>query len=570
MSGKTSDGHSDEVPAMSEEEAPSARKSRRKQTKRYQDSDSDSDDFMPAPKRAKPGSKKEIVHAAKRSSKPPIQAKSSSVPASSPPSTAPVPQQLVPLPYTSGEAIAMPRPNSSGDSLAQYQGIPLEELRLILSPQEYIKVSILRSMAESPHGGKDKNVPKFLHPHLTASALSSNLNWDLELRSMIATWVDMPVVSTSVLSILEAEATRYTASVLKDLMDVVQEHLDTGLVNGRPQKPMMFSNQAQRIDMKAISVVSPPPSLTAEHPSSVDTAPPEASASNTEKISKKSVEEEEHDEDEDDEEYATSQTHKDRTSASADESGPEEDTPSTVNAGASIRGTTKAGFARIPIGTLDHLAEALLKRHPSLVRRLEHIMKRLAEDDEAQQVNKDTQAEGVSADTLQEDDYDPAFTPDDVWMASPDLEDYLERVAPVETRERQQELRDILMAERMIRVEKIPVAKLDDWQNASSVSFARPRRLIKYKSWLVQCCHWDQHGLCIPPTLATAINFLMYEHLRYIVRASLMPSQKSLGAAPVATLRPEKLRAEIEVRILAGDCVQVGVLATDPKESTPT
>jgi len=329
--------------------------------------------------------------------------------------------------------------------------------------------------------------------------------------------------------------------------------------------------------MKAIAVVpqriSPNTSPSVESTPSGGTVPSSTATASPEKISKKQTEEEDADEDEDDEEYLRAKRLNHDVPAPADDEEYTEDaSPLAVSAGASIRGTTKAGFARIPIGTLDHLAEALVKRHPSLVRRLEHIMKRLAEDDEAQQVNKDTQAEGVSADALQDDDFDPTFNPEDIWVASPELEDYLERAAPSETREQQQELRDLLMAERMSRVDKIPVSKLDEWQNASSISFARPRRLLKYKSWLVQCCFWDQHALCMPPTLATAINFLMYEHLRYIVRASvtISTSGASNGTLPTATLRPERLRAEIEARIAVGDRVQVPALSKTPTELQPS
>lgn len=608
MSQETPGTRSDEQPVFDGDEVPSRRKTRGKQTRHQQDDFSDSDDYMPVPKRAKPGPKKASPSPANRPSKSPTQTVSKSIKPPLP-STSRESDRLVPLlPSTGGETLAMPPSSSGGDSMSQYQGIPLEELRLILSPQEYIKVSILRSMAESPHGGKDKNVPKFLHPHLTASALTSNLNWEMELRSMIATWIDMPFVTTSVLSILESEAVRYTTRLLQDLTAAVEEHVETGFVNDRPQKSMMFSNQAQRIDLKAVLATQPQEAApaadaTPSSSTSMDAAPTTTNtapiASNATKTSSAKVradtaadedyeaeedEDEEDDADDADEVYPSSSAQKKakrRSASDEDEAYSEETSNGLAGAAAtaaaaatttSVRGTTKAGFARIPIGTLDHLAEALVKRHPSLVRRLEYIMKRLAEDDEAQQVNKDAQAEHVSADALQDDDSDPPFNPEDVWVASSELEDYIAHTAPTETRERQQELRDMLMAERMLRVEKIPVAKLDDWQNASSISFARPRRLHKFKAWLVQCCHWNQHALCIPSPLATAINFLTYEHLRYIVRASLASSASvSDGGAPMVALLPERLREEIEARIAAGDFVQIAPLATNHlQESSPS
>jgi hypothetical protein len=230
------------------------------------------------------------------------------------------------------------------------------------------------------------------------------------------------------------------------------------------------------------------------------------------------------------------------------------------------------GFSKIPIATVDHLAEALVGRNISLVRRLEYIVKRLAEDDKTQKMSKDAETDkALSKGTVEDgatdvelDEEDDEITADMIWIPSPELEEFMVSENPVETREKQHQLREILMTERMARVDKMPTEKLDDWQNQSSTSFARPRGLRKFKSWLVRCCQWNHVNLCIPAPLATILNYMMYEHLRYIVRASItptIPTRPNAEKNPF-TLLPETLRKEIELRNASGDAVRTESLVT--------
>jgi hypothetical protein len=542
------------------------------------DSDSDEEAFSPKKKRAKPAAKKASMP------KPPRPSNALSTPKSkkkAPTLESESPKNGLELSEKTSQATTSAIA-AGGDSLAQYQGIPLEELRNHLTPQEYVKLSIMRSIAESAQGGSEKNVTKLLHPDLAPTL--QFLNWESELRAMVATWVDLLIVTQSCLELLEAEATRYTRNLLKALESIAKEHLRKGTVNKRVQKPMMYSNQAQRIDLKLAKPTDVEKVLDSAKAPSVPGTSSSASASQPTNPNGQpnSTLSSAAGDSEDDFEYD-----QDRAMAdSEDDESPPKSRPTTSQGKNSATGRATPvpppGFDRIPIMTVDHIAEMLVLRDVSLVRRLEYLVKRLAEDDKAQRMSKETETEkptlsdtaehsGPDSDSDDEDDQLQEM----IWTPSLELEEWMRSKVPNETSEKHHLMHEDLISERMLRVEAMPAARLDDWQNQSSVSFARPK-LSKFKSWLFQCCHWDTGALCLPSPLLNLINFLTYEHLRYIVRGSVTSASPATSTSsatstipissskPPLTLKAENLRAEIEARHLAGDAVRIEPLAAHP------
>jgi hypothetical protein len=493
------------------------RKLRSRKAVAYNDDTFSDDDYMDPPtKRAKSAAKKTPV------SKPKLPSKSTSAsPAKSP---TPKPKYAT-IPATQrAEAplqVLESTPNQAAmiftDTADQYPGVPLEQLRQMLPPQDYVRISILRSMAETQLVGSEKNLSRNLHPDLTPKP--PTLTFELELRAMVATWVDLEQVTISCLALLEAEAVRYTSELVRDLLAVVQEYHETnGIVNGRPQKPLsnFWPSAKLTTDTTKESSSNASPTKSGENPSNA--------------ISLVS------DDGEDSEEEFV----------------PQDDQPAEENDGEPRDGEKRNSFA-VPIVSLDLLAEVVVKRHVSLVRRLQYIVQRLAEDDQAQKSAKENVGTSANEDGEEEEDAKPA----EVWIPTPELEAYLDSVDSSETLERQDEIRDKIMQERMVRVEKMPAATLDEWQTASSISLARPRRLPKFKQWLIDFCHWDPSLMFITGPLAVILSFMTYEHLRWIVRAAVqtVPTPNNPNRPSHHILPAERIRLEISKRIAAGDRV---------------
>ena len=449
---------------------------------------------------------------------------------------------------------------SSSNSDSQYQGVPLDHLRTMLTPQEYIRVSILRSMSESSHAGNEKNVSRRIHPDLASSRPS--LAFEVELRSMISTWVELMAVSGACLEILEAEAVRYTTILMAELKQAVLEHERTGTVNGRSQKQLMFSNQAQGIDPKLAALVERSKVVLSSASDKMDVDPISSGELKTSKAEEDNfeggadVDEESEVEEEDFAENTNEADSRERVDTAEKED--EEYDPKaewhSLKSMSNPKIVKASQYDRIPIAQMDHLAEALSLRHISLVRRLEYIARRLAEDARNQRVNEQSKSEQVQEEEEEDEEVLEAWTP------SLDLEMHLSRQDSSETAERQHELREAMLSERMERVQRMSVAHLDEWQAASSISFARPN-ISKFKAWLNVCCHWNPKDICIPAPLVVAINFIVYEHLRYIVRTSIQTTSSSNGSgSTLRVLLPDRLRAEISARIEAGDAVHTNSL----------
>lgn len=476
-----------------------------------------------------------------------------------------------------GEERKQPQPKlafiSSSSSDSQYHGVPLDHLRTMLTPQEYIRVSILRSMSESLHAGNEKNVSRSIHPDLASSRPS--LAFETELRAMVSTWVELLAVSGACLEILEAEAVRYTTQLLIDLKRKVVENEELGLVNGRPVKQLMYSNQSQGIDPRMMTFVSQSkanqktPSSGAKNIAPSPASKESESKAREEAILKSATEMDVSDDDEEEEIETEPSAPEASQSNNADpeesEYNPKAEWHSLKSASDSDK-MVKPKYDRIPIAQMDHLAEALVQRHISLVRRLEYIARRLAEDDRTQRVNEQSKAERVAEENADQEDEEELL---DVWAPSPELEAFVSQQDSSETTEKQHVLRETILSERMERVQRMNVAHLDEWQSASSVSFARPN-LSKFKAWMNVCCGWDPKEVCIPPHLIVALNFALYEHLRYIVRSSIQMTPSPETGANLKVLLPDRLRAEISARIEAGDAVHTKPLfaGTHPKPSS--
>jgi hypothetical protein len=255
-----------------EDQGPTRRKTRGKQLKIEQYSDSDEEEFAPKSKRAKAAGKKAAVAKPVQATNPSSRSNSKKTASTMDVTIENAAIPVAEIPGTSVEATSTKVGSSLGDSMSQYQGIPLEELRGYLTPQDYVKVSIMRSLAESTHTGSEKNVTRKIHPDLAPSQVF--LNWELELRAMVSTWVELFIIPQSCLTLLEAEATRYLRNMLKDLTEVVQEHAEQGTINERTQKPLCYSNQAQRIDLNAIRVTDVEKSLESHLPNLVPESRP--------------------------------------------------------------------------------------------------------------------------------------------------------------------------------------------------------------------------------------------------------------------------------------------------------
>lgn len=521
----------------------------------------DEEDAIPKKKRAKSVAKKSALPA---EPKPPKARLSTGAVKMSPQVGTPVPRisdSLESAPEerkTSQPKIAL---ISSSNADSQYLGVPLDDLRTMLTPQEYIRVSILRSMAESAHAANEKNVSRSIHPDLAASRPS--FAFESELRAMISTWVELSAVSGACIELLEAEALRYTAQLVTDLKLSATEHRTTGRINGREQRQLMFSNQEQTIDPRMAALVArtkahtnataagntPTPSATSER----DKEP-----NNSKLAAEDDMEASEGEEDEEIESEAidAEAPHVEEPPHEEEEYNPKAEWHSLKSA-SETRVGRKSRYGRIPIVTMDDLAETLVKRHISLVRRLEYIERRLAEDDRNQHINKQSKADQVAEESEDEE----ALL--DAWSPSEDLEYYISKRDSTETTEKQHALRETILSERMERVQRMSVTHLDEWQLASSVSFARPN-LSKFKAWLNVCCGWNPNELCLPPHIIVALNFVVYEHLRYIVRTSAQPSPFTDTSTNLKVLLPDRLRAEIAARIEAGDGVYTNALYCGP------
>lgn len=521
--------------------------------------DSDDDDeeaHMPTPKRAKRVAPKQKAQAEPKAPKPAPTPKSTKT-TSDPKVTTKSPARESTKP--SEEPIAAPAntgPISSFNPAAQYSGIPLEHLRAVLTPQEYIRVSILRSMSESAHAGIEKNVSRKLHPDLARPRAS--LNFDSELRAMISTWVELVALSGSCLELLEEEATRYMTILLRELQAVVNTHMESGIVNNRALGTLNYTNQAQMIKANLIrprKMAKPVSTETA--PAPVEPPIKEEKAANSDsKVDENINSEKNEDENDDSSEYEESEEGE-NAAQSDDEGG----APRSVHLNNSFATAKVPKYSRVPIASMDHVAEVLVARHISLVRRLEYIALRLAEDDRTQRVNKESVSDKVrDVDESENDEEEEAF---EVWRPSLELDAYIRSQDASETTEKQAALRETILEERMERVRRIAVADLEDWQTASSVSLARPN-LAKFKAWLAVCCDWDPASMCIPSHLTLTLNYVLYEHLRYIVRCAVTKTSDLVNGSKTELLAlvPESLRAEIVARAAIADAVHTHALAT--------
>lgn len=524
----------------------------------------DEEDVTPKKKRAKTVAKKNAVPA---EPKPPKARPSTGVVKKSPKAGKPAEKSSDSL-ETASEERKTSQPKialiSSSNSDSQYLGVPLDDLRTMLTPQEYIRVSILRSMAESAHAANEKNVSRSIHPDLASSRPS--FAFEAELRAMISTWVELMAVSGACIEVLEAEALRYAAQLMTDLKLSMMEHETTGRINGRYQKPVMHSNQEQTIDPRMVALAARTKAHTNSTANDHHSTPSTSTSDLKAPESSKPITEEnmEASEDEEDEEIAAETIDAEAPQTEEVNKEDEEYDPKaewhSLKSASDSKIVKKPKYDRIPIATMDDLAETLVKRHISLVRRLEYIERRLAEDDRNQRVN-----EQVKADQVAEENEDEEAL--DAWSPSEELEYHISKQDSSETTEKQHALRETILSERMERVQRMSVAHLDEWQIASSVSFARPN-LSKFKAWLNVCCGWNPKELCIPPHLIVALNFIVYEHLRYIVRTSVQTTPSNGVGTNLKVLLPDRLRAEIAARIEAGDAVYTNALFTGPLSST--